>query len=71
MTGNKEVLGLLGFLIICVTCVALAVIGIYALQHGFNKTGGWLVFGAIAALLCFRVKVSDNDKEEANNDRRN
>ena len=65
MTGNKDVLGVLAFLIICVTCVAFAVIGIYALQHGFIKTGGWLVFGAIAALFCFRVKVSDNDKQEA------
>ena len=49
--------------IVCVTIIAFPVIGVYALQCGFIKTGGWLVAAGIIGLLALRIKINDKKKE--------
>jgi hypothetical protein len=43
--------------------VAFVVCGIYSLQNGFIKTGGWLIAGGILSVLCTSITSRKNKKE--------
>jgi hypothetical protein len=45
------------------------VAGIYALMHGFMKTGGFLIAGGIFSMCFIVIRTSNDDKEESSEPR--
>ena len=55
-------------LIVHLTSLGLAVIGIYALQNGFIKTGGWLIAAAVINLLCTNIRLDSERNRRRKNE---
>jgi len=54
---------ILGLLISGIVKLGFLAFGIYALQQGYIKTGGWLIAAGILALLFNGIKTDDSEKK--------
>ena len=54
---------ILGILISGIIKLGFVTAGIYALQQGYIKTGGWLIVAGILALLCNGIETGDSEEE--------
>lgn len=63
---NNNITFILAILVHGIIQLGFVAGGIYALQNGFMKSGGWLIFGSILSLISTRIIKKDNyeDKDE-------
>jgi hypothetical protein len=45
-------------------CAFFVCAGLYALTHGFIKTGGWLISGAVISILSTTIKTGKSGKKD-------